>query len=597
MKISFKNNFWGYLSFFYRGTGYKLFINFFLCAVVSFFDGMGLTMFMPLLQAVGDGKSESGKEAVGQLHFITDAFQNLGFELNIDNVLILLLVLFLLKGIVKYVQLNYQNRLKHSFIRTLRFNLVDQLQQLKFKGFLKLNAGNIQNVLTTELQRVSQSMFYYFMSAQTFVMLLTYIVFAFLANYQFALLVATGSALSNFIYKKVYVATKRASERLSEKGDEFNSFLMQAIHHFKYLKSTNYFSKYSKKLRLVISKTEGLSRRLGYYNSITMSLKEPSIIIIVVLVIKLEISYMGASLSSILLSLLLFYRALNFLIIIQNNWQNFINSTGSISSVVNLSKQMDSEQEEQTKNVFNTFSRELLIKDVTFSYGAHKVLDNITIKIPKNETIALVGESGSGKTTLANMVACLIMPDKGQILIDHKSLWEYNHDSYRNKIGYISQEPVIFTDNFFNNVTFWAEPSPENVNRFWEIIELVSLKEFIKSLPEKELTQLGDHGLAISGGQRQRISIARELYKNAEILILDEATSALDSETEKIVQSNIEKLHGKYTMIIIAHRLSTIKNVDKIYLLEKGRITASGSFKDMIEFSDRFKRMVALQEI
>ncbi len=597
MKITFKNNLLGYFNFFYRGTGYKIFINLFLCVVVSFFDGLGLTMFMPLLQAVGGGSSHTGKESVGQLHYVTDVFAKLGVALTIDNVLILLLVLFLLKGAVKFIQLNYQNSLKHGFIRKLRYNLVDQLQQLQFKGFLRLNAGNIQNVLTAELQRVSLSMFYYFMSAQSFVMLLTYTAFAFLANYQFALLVATGSLLSNLFYRKVYNATKKASIQLSKEGDRFNGFLTQAVLHFKYLKSTNYFSRYSRKLRLVIKQTEALNKRIGFYNSITMSLKEPSIMIIVVVVIKIQLSLMGASLSSILLSLLLFYRALSFLIVIQNNWQSFINSTGSIQAVASLSREMDNEKERQPNTVFKTFKHELRVHDVSFSYGEQKVLHNINIDIPRNQTIALVGESGSGKTTLANMIACLIAPDKGEILVDGTPVHAFSFDSYRSIIGYISQEPVIFTDNFFNNITFWAEPTEQNIKRFWEVVELVSLTAFLKELPQGELTELGDNGISISGGQRQRISIARELFKNAQILILDEATSALDSETEKIVQQNIEILHGKYTMIIIAHRLSTIKNVDTIYLLEKGRITASGSFKDMVEYSDRFKRMVALQEI
>jgi ABC-type multidrug transport system fused ATPase/permease subunit len=234
---------------------------------------------------------------------------------------------------------------------------------------------------------------------------------------------------------------------------------------------------------------------------------------------------------------------------------------------------------------------------VVFCYGHYRVLDGIDIKIPKNQTVAFVGETGSGKTTLANLIATLITADKGQILADGVNLHEYNLYSYRNKIGYISQESVIFSDTFFNNVTFWDESTPENVKRFWEVIELVSLNEFVQSLPDKELTQLGDNGMLISGGQRQKVSIARELYKKSEILILDEATSNLDSETERIVQTNVEKLHGSYTMIIIAHRLSTIKNVDQIYLLEKGKITASGKFEDMLEYSERFKRMVSLQEI
>jgi len=154
---------------------------------------------------------------------------------------------------------------------------------------------------------------------------------------------------------------------------------------------------------------------------------------------------------------------------------------------------------------------------------------------------------------------------------------------------------VIFNDTIFNNVTFWAEPTPEVYERCWEVINMASLKEFVESKPLKELTKLGDHGILISGGQKQRISIAREMFKQVEVLVLDEATSALDSETELVIQENIEKLHGQFTIIVIAHRLSTIKNVDNIFLLENGRVVTSGDFDTMVKKSEKFKRMVSLQ--
>ncbi len=132
---------------------------------------------------------------------------------------------------------------------------------------------------------------------------------------------------------------------------------------------------------------------------------------------------------------------------------------------------------------------------------------------------------------------------------------QYNLNTYRDKVGYISQEPVVFNDTIYNNITFWAEPTAENQKRFKDVLRMASLGSFVESLPEKEETRLGDNGILISGGQRQRISIARELYKNTEVLIFDEATSALDSETEKIIQENIEALRGNYTIVLIAHRL------------------------------------------
>ena len=156
---------------------------------------------------------------------------------------------------------------------------------------------------------------------------------------------------------------------------------------------------------------------------------------------------------------------------------------------------------------------------------------------------------------------------------------------------------MIFNDSIFNNVTFWQEKSEENEEKFRKTIEKVSLSEFLNELPEKENTQLGNNGILISGGQKQRISIARELYKDAELLILDEATSALDTETERHIKNNIDLLQGQTTLIIIAHRLSTIKNVDIIYLLDKGKIIASGDFDSLIKSSEKFRKMVELQEL
>jgi ABC-type multidrug transport system fused ATPase/permease subunit len=169
--------------------------------------------------------------------------------------------------------------------------------------------------------------------------------------------------------------------------------------------------------------------------------------------------------------------------------------------------------------------------------------------------------------------------------------------TFQNRIGYITQEPVIFDDNVFNNVTFWDEKTPENLNRFWEALRKASILDFVESLPEKENAPLGNNGIMASGGQKQRLSIARELYKDIDILIMDEATSALDSETEKAIQENIDALKGQYTIIIIAHRLSTIKNADEIVLMSKGEIIDKGSFSELIGSNETFKRMVNLQEL
>lgn len=594
MQLKFKNTFIGYYQFYYNVVGKKLLISIGLSIIVTLLDGVGLAMFIPLMQSVSGGE-DSNKGSMGHLHFLTDAIRKLGFPLTLTTVLGVLVVLFALKGIFKFVEQNYQAIVIQVFMKRVRYKLVNGLEKLSYKGFVRLDAGKIQNVFIAEVQRMSQAVRYYLNYSQTLFMLTTYVVLALLANYQFAILVGISAGLTNLLYNRIYMVMKNASFEISKKGHDFNSYMIQAVHYFKYLKSTNYLGRYARKLENVIDETENLNRQTGYYSAVTMGIKEPMVIFIVVLVIYVQINWMGGNMGSIILSLALFYRALSYLLSIQAQWQAFIQNTGAMRSVGEISEVMETDVESQGNKTFKLIEKEVRIENTDLSYGSNKVLNNVNIVIPKNKTIALVGASGSGKTTLANIIIGLIFPDSGRLLIDQVPLTDFNLDTYRSKIGYISQESVIFNDNIYNNVTFWAEETPENVERFWRIIKLASLEEFLLDLPEKEKTRLGDNGILISGGQKQRISIAREMYKKVEILILDEATSALDSETEHIIQENIENLHGHYTMIVIAHRLSTIRNVDTIYLLDKGKVSVSGDFNSMLEKSDKFKRMVTLQ--
>jgi ABC-type multidrug transport system fused ATPase/permease subunit len=594
MLPKYKNNFLGYFQFYYKVIGNKMIVSSILSIIVSMLDAFGLAMFMPLLQSVGEGP-QSPKDTMGYLHYMTDFITGMGFSLTLKTVLLTLVILFSLKGFAKFIELNYQAGVIQFFMKRVRHELINSLLKLSYKGFTQLDAGVIQNNFIAEVQRMSQAVRGYMAYSQALFMLLTYLIFAILANYQFAILVAISAGLTNLLYNQIYKRMKVASYEISKKGDNFNAYMIQAVHYFKYLKSTNYLSLYSKKLREVINKTEHLNKKIAYYNAVTVGLREPMILLIVALVIYVQLIMMGGNLGSIILSLILFYRALNYLVEVQKTWQTFIQNSGAMRSVTAISATMHEMTEGNGTKEFRSLTDDISIKNVSISYGSNKVLNQISIIIPKKQTIALVGESGSGKTTLANIVMGLINPDSGSILIGNVPLTAFDLNTYRDKMGYISQDSVIFNDTIYDNITFWAEPTPENYKRFWEVVQMASLKEFVEGLDEREQTKLGNNGILISGGQKQRISIAREMYKKAELLILDEATSALDSETELIIHENIEKLHGHYTMVVIAHRLSTIRNADMIYLLDKGKVVLSGNFDTMVKNSDKFRRMVSLQ--
>ena len=565
--------------------------------LVGLLDGLGLAMFIPLLGIASGINANTGDENSDVINFIVNLFDSVGINLNLVNALLFMVAVFTIKGIFYYLRSVYFIKIRVKSISLMRLNLIKSLNELSYSGFTKLEAGRIQNTMVGELGKVIGALMSFFVYLQHIIMLATYIFLAFIANWQFAILVAIGGSLSNLFYKYINNYTKEKATLLSSKGNSFNAILIQILHNFKYLKATNHYQLFSKKLVNNIHEQEKINLGVGKISSIGESLREPFTIVIITGVIIVQTSYLGESFSSILLSLLLFYRALGHLVSMQNSWNTFLANSSGIDSFETLLSDFKHYQEPLHYQEKIEHIDDISIKNISLSFRGKKAIDNISFSIKKNSSVAFVGESGAGKTTLANIISGLQTPDDGEIIIEGKSLYKTNLNSFRNHLGYITQEAVIFNDSIFNNVTFWQEKSEENEEKFRKTIEKVSLSEFLNELPEKENTQLGNNGILISGGQKQRISIARELYKDAELLILDEATSALDTETERHIKNNIDLLQGQTTLIIIAHRLSTIKNVDIIYVLDKGKIIASGDFDSLIKSSEKFRKMVELQEL
>ena len=586
-----------YFSYFKNIAGWHMYGYILVNLLVGLLDGLGLAMFIPLLGIASGINANTGDENSDVINFIVNLFDSVGVDLNLVNALLFMVVVFSIKGVFYYLRNVYFIKIRVKSVSLLRLNLIKSLNELSYSGFTKLEAGRIQNTMVGELGKVIGALMSFFVYLQHIIMLATYIFLAFIANWQFAILVAIGGSLSNLFYKYINNYTKEKATLLSSKGNSFNAILIQILHNFKYLKATNHYQLFSKKLVNNIHEQEKINLGVGKISSIGESLREPFTIVIITGVIIVQTSYLGESFSSILLSLLLFYRALGHLVSMQNSWNTFLANSSGIDSFETLLSDFKHYQEPLHYQEKIEHIDDISIKNISLSFRGKKAIDNISFSIKKNSSVAFVGESGAGKTTLANIISGLQTPDDGEIIIEGKSLYKTNLNFFRNHLGYITQEAVIFNDSIFNNVTFWQEKSEENEEKFRKTIEKVSLSEFLNELPEKENTQLGNNGILISGGQKQRISIARELYKDAELLILDEATSALDTETERHIKNNIDLLQGQTTLIIIAHRLSTIKNVDIIYVLDKGKIIASGDFDSLIKSSEKFRKMVELQEL
>lgn len=260
---------------------------------------------------------------------------------------------------------------------------------------------------------------------------------------------------------------------------------------------------------------------------------------------------------------------------------------------LSLPKKSDSESNSLLK-----IKSTIQFKSVSFKYSNtdNLILENINIKIKTNSVTAFVGETGSGKTTLVDILLGLLPTNKGGIFFDEIKLESNNLNSWQKKLGYVPQNIFLTDDTIKNNIAFAVPEDQIDQQKIINAARLAELDDYISNLPDKYNAYVGERGIRISGGQMQRIGIARALYNNPEILVLDEATSALDNVTEKKIMKSINKLSKDKTIIIIAHRLSTIKNCDQIYLLDKGKVSAQGSYNELIKNSKIFYDMVCAND-
>lgn len=584
--------------FFYKYLRYRLLVLLITSILVGLMDGLGLAMFIPLLELVSGNEAVVSSEKMGNLAVLFNLLNSLGFSLTLNLVLLVMFLFFVFKGVATFFERYLRTSYQQFFIQRIRTQNLKALSGYSYESFVSADAGVIQNMMSGEVERVLQGFRAYSTILQNLVMLLTYLFLAFLSSPEFSVLVFIGGVLSNFIFSGLYNKTKALSLESVKRNNTFQGFLIQIVAFFKYLKATGSIKAYESFLKKKIDEIESTNRRMGVLNSIMMGLREPIMIGVVVAIILIQVNVLGGSIGVIILSLLFFYRGLTALTAMQTSYNQFLTYSGSLINMESFTQSLVDGKERNGDLRFEGLRDSICLDSVSFSFQASRqILNNIKFEVKRNEVIAFVGESGSGKSTLMNILAGLFYPTSGKLLIDGVDFTTFDKLTYQRRIGYITQDPVIFDDTIFNNVTFWDTLNPHNLGRFNEAIRKARIYDFVNELEAKENTRLGNNGISLSGGQKQRISIARELYKDIDILFMDEATSSLDSETELFIQQSIEELHGTLTIFIIAHRLSTIRNVDRLVVLNSEGVEYIGSYNDALENSQVFSRLIRLQQV
>ncbi len=288
----------------------------------------------------------------------------------------------------------------------------------------------------------------------------------------------------------------------------------------------------------------------------------------------------------------MFYNPVTFFANLSDSFQGALASTEKILDIL----EAEPETQEEAHIVPDKLEGKIEFLHVGFSFDrTKKVLDDVTLTINPGEVVGIVGTTGSGKSTLVNLLMRFYDGYSGEILVDGHNIKNFDLSAFREQIGYVQQEPMMFSDTIFNNIAY-SNPDA-TVEDVIHAADVANAHGFIARQPDAYDTMLGERGVGVSGGEKQRISIARAVLKAPSILIFDEATAAVDSETEHLIQEAIDRLISGKTTLMIAHRLSTLRRANRIIVVDNGKIIENGSPEELMALKGKYYKLVQIQSM
>lgn len=529
---------------------------------------------------------------------------------------LLLLGLFLvvmtgLKCTAAWLANYYMVPIRTGVLRDLRQQLYDKILSLPMGYFTDARRGDVISRMTNDVNEVEASI----MSALDIlfkdpVMILVYLITLFVISWQLTLFVLILMPIAIFFIGRIGRSLKKASTKGQEQNAEILSSVDETLLGLRVVKGFNAQHKLRTRFDSLINATRATFNRINrrYYLAHPLSEFLGTALIAIILWfggLLILSDHATIDASTFIYYLVIFYSIINpskDLSKAAYGIRRGLASLERIDAVLNTESNII-EPKNPVHFTPSTFHQGITFNHVHFHYQPDReVLTDICLEVPKGKTIALVGQSGSGKTTLTDLVPRFYDPTAGTITIDGIDIRSITTHDLRAQMGIVCQEPVLFNDTVYNNITFGVDtslPAPNGLT--WpEAVEhaarIANAHEFIARMPEGYETVIGDRGSRLSGGQRQRLSIARAILKNPPILILDEATSALDSESEKLVQEALEHLMAERTTLVVAHRLSTIKHADLICVLHEGRIVERGKHDELYALGGYYTKLVDMQQ-
>ena len=511
-------------------------------------------------------------------------------ENNISFFIVGNIIMVFIMYIIMSIEYNclYNETYKES--ANIRIEIAEILKKLPLSFFSKHDVSDLSQTIMKDVSTIEHAISHAIPKALGLIVYLFLIVIMLLIfNFKLALCILIPIILSIvciFISKKSQVnGNKKYYNVMREISEDFQ----ESIELQQEIKSYNQIEKFSKKIIDDINYSEKvhIKSELGMVLPLSISTNIQNLTLGATILFGTSIYLKGeASLLYLIGYIMCASKIIDAVNSLLSNFAELMYLDGNLQRIKELrSTEIQSGEEKKLKKF------DIEFKNVEFGYGENKVINNISFIAKQGEVTAIVGPSGCGKTTVLRLMSRLYDYDKGKIIIDDNDIKEIDTESLFENISIVFQEVTLFNTSILENIRFGDKNATDEQVK--EAARLANCEEFIEKLPEKYDTLIGENGSKLSGGERQRISIARAFLKNAPIILLDEISASLDVENEMKIQESLNKLIKNKTVLVVSHRMKSIENVNKIIVMENGKIESQGSHIELLEKSKVYKSMVS----
>lgn len=568
-------------------SGKILYINLLGTVIVSFLRGMEIFLLIPMISVSGImGVNLQGNRIAIMLHYIQSIpiFSRLPFILGIY------LLLVIGQNLLQRNISIRNTKIHQGFLFHLRLEIYRAILQAKWDFFIKKRKSDLINLLTTELGRVNVGLTLLLNLIASVIFTLIQIGLALWLSVKLTIFVLLCGLIHVALTRKIAKKAKMLGSLTSELSQGYLAGITDQLNGIKDIKSNILEESRLIWLRFITRKMENEQNQYLRLATTSELLSKISSAVFISLFILLSVELFHAQPEQLLLIIIIFSRLWPRIAGIQFCIEQIASNIPAFKALMELEKECldaqeikDRDQFSQNVNVIR-IEKGLECRNLYFRYNQKEsiyALQDVSLQIFANSMTAIVGRSGSGKSTLIDMIMGLIVPERGQVLMDGIPLTGDNLLALRRSISYVPQDPFLFNDSIRENLLLVKPDATEK--EIWKALDFSVSTEFIKRLPQGLDTIIGDRGVRLSGGERQRLVLARAILRRPSIIVLDEATSSLDTENETKIQEVLERLKGTMTIIVIAHRLSTIRNADQVIVLDQGRIIQKGGFYQLAQ--------------